>query len=157
MCTTFYFCVYPTASSSPQIQFPLIIMQWVPFKHFTLRPFFPSGNHYSVFSVSTYFFLFDLVFSLVCFVCGFCLFFFILYMSEITWYFSFSDLFHLASNPHCHKWHNFIFLWQINCHTSTTLYKCVCVCVCYIFTHAHVNGHLGCFCILAVLNSVAWT
>ena len=48
----------------------------------------------------------------------------ILYVSEITWYFSFSDLFHLASNPHCHKWHNFIFLWK----STIPLYN-MCVCV----------------------------
>ena len=38
---------------------------------------------------------------------------------------------------------------------------CVCVCVCvdidihHIFIHSSVDGHLGCFCIMAIVNNTA--
>ena len=32
---------------------------------------------------------------------------------------------------------------------------CVCVCVCHIFIHSSVDGHLGCFFVLAIVNSAA--
>ena len=39
-------------------------------------------------------------------------------------------------------------------------YECVCVCVCvcvysHIFLHSSVDGHLGCFCVLAIVKSAA--
>ena len=39
---------------------------------------------------------------------------------------------------------------------SSSVCVCVCVCVCHIFfIHLSVEGHLGCFHILAVVNSAA--
>ena len=38
------------------------------------------------------------------------------------------------------------------------VFQCVCVCVCVyhiFFIHSSFDGHLGCFCILAVVNSAA--
>ena len=32
---------------------------------------------------------------------------------------------------------------------------CVCVCVYHIFIHSSVNGHLVCFCVLAIVNSAS--
>ena len=54
------------------------------------------------------------------------------------------------------KWHFFILLYGL------VILHCVCVCVCvcmYIhhifFIHSSVNGHLGCFHVLAIVNSAA--
>ena len=42
------------------------------------------------------------------------------------------------------------FLWLSN------IPLCVCVCVCHnFFIHSSVNGHLGCFHVLAIVNSAA--
>ena len=54
----------------------------------------------------------------------------------------------LAANKHS-------FLWL-----SSILFACVCVCVCvcvyHIFLiHSSVDGHLGCFCVLAIVNRAA--
>ena len=44
------------------------------------------------------------------------------------------------------------FLWL----SSIPLCVCVCVCAHHIFfIHSSVDGHLGCFCVLAVVNSAA--
>ena len=38
---------------------------------------------------------------------------------------------------------------------------CVCTCICmyihthHVFIHSSVNGHVGCFCILAIVNNAA--
>ena len=39
--------------------------------------------------------------------------------------------------------------------TPYRLWVCVCVCVCDIFIHSSVNGYLGCFHVLAIVNSAA--
>ena len=48
----------------------------------------------------------------------------------------------------------FHYFWRLN---SIPVCVCVCVCVCvyHIFTHLSVNGHLGCFQALPVVNSTA--
>ena len=40
---------------------------------------------------------------------------------------------------------------------SLYIYMCVCVCVCmyHIFIHSSVNGYLGCFHVLAIINNAA--
>ena len=51
---------------------------------------------------------------------------------------------------------NVSFLWL----SSIPVCVCVCVCVCdihvyRIFVHSSANGHLGCFHVLAIVNSAA--
>ena len=63
-------------------------------------------------------------------------------------YLSFSDLHKhstLEIHPCCCTWQNFIFLWL----SSIPLYTH------YIFIHSSVDGHLGCFHVLAIVNSAA--
>ena len=44
--------------------------------------------------------------------------------------------------------------WVVLC--SVRVCVCVCVCVCVIFfIHSSVDGYLGCFCILAIINKAA--
>ena len=42
------------------------------------------------------------------------------------------------------------------CLSSIRVCVCVCVCVCYnVFVHSPVDGHLGCFLVLATVNNAA--
>ena len=78
--------------------------------------------------------------------------------STYKWYYvaiclSLSDLFYLVNlwvHSCCCKFH---FLW------SNSILFCVCVCVYthtpHIFIHSSVDGHLGCFCVPAIVNSAA--
>ena len=43
------------------------------------------------------------------------------------------------------------FLWP----STIPLCVCVCVCVFTFFTHSSVDGHLGCFYVLVIVNSAA--
>ena len=56
----------------------------------------------------------------------------------------------------CCKWHYFILFngWVIfHC---VYIYVCVCVCMFHMFfIQFSVTGHLGCFCVLAIVNSAA--
>ena len=47
------------------------------------------------------------------------------------------------------------FLWLSNIPLCmcVDMHVCVCVCVPHIFIHSSVNGHLGCFHVLAIVNS----
>ena len=54
------------------------------------------------------------------------------------------------------------FLWLSNIPLYVYIYVCVCVCVCVcVYTHhisfiqSSVDGHLGCFHVLAIINSAA--
>ena len=38
---------------------------------------------------------------------------------------------------------------------STLLLTCKIFCACHIFTHSSVDGHLGCFYILGIVNNAA--
>ena len=70
-------------------------------------------------------------------------------MTEIIWYFSFSDLFYLVLyvvHPsmllQMIKFHSFFYGWVI--------LHCICV-----FTHLSINGYLNCFHSLAIVNIAA--
>ena len=48
------------------------------------------------------------------------------------------------------------FLWLSNVPLCACVHVCVCVCIHYIFfIHSSVDGHLGCFHVLAIVNSAA--
>ena len=50
------------------------------------------------------------------------------------------------------------FLWQSNIPLCACACVCVCVCVCVyhiFFIHSSVDGHVGCFHILATVNNTA--
>ena len=52
--------------------------------------------------------------------------------------------------------HSFSWLSNIPLHMYVCVYVCVCVCVCVshiFFIHSSVDGHLGCFHVLAAVNS----
>jgi len=55
------------------------------------------------------------------------------------------------------KWPYFIFLWLNNIPMCVCVCVCVCVCMCvlHLLIQLSVNGHLGCFHILAIINSAA--
>ena len=78
------------------------------------------------------------------------LFFFYLFTCEIIWYLSFSYLLHLAYAlkvcPCCHKWQDFILFFMTKSYPSVYVY-------CIIFIHSSVDGHLGCFSVLATINN----
>ena len=47
------------------------------------------------------------------------------------------------------KFHSFLWL------SSIPLCVCVCVCTTPSFTHSYIDGHLGCFLALAIVNNAA--
>ena len=49
-----------------------------------------------------------------------------------------------------------IFLWLSNMPLCVSVCVCVCLCVYHIFCfHSSINGHLGCFHVLAIANSAS--
>ena len=71
----------------------------------------------------------------------------------VIWYFSFSDFFLLSMTVS--RWHYFVLF---NGLSNILVCVCVCVCVCVyhiFFIHSSMDGHLGCFHVLAAVNSAA--
>ena len=73
-------------------------------------------------------------------------------MNDIIWYLSISDLFHLyiyifQVHPCCCKWHYFILFY------GWVVFHCIYIP--HLLYHSSVNGHLGCFHVLAVVISAA--
>ena len=71
-------------------------------------------------------------------------------MSDSIWYLSFSDLLslhHLQAHLCCCRWHYFVLFFLAEDYSIVSMYN--------IFFHASVNGHWGCFHVLAIVSSAA--
>ena len=55
-------------------------------------------------------------------------------------------------HPCCHKWEDCLIFWWLNNLVFECVCVCVCVCNCFLYIYSQINGHLGCFHVLTIVN-----
>ena len=111
--------------------------------YLSLQPF-PVGNH--KFCVLSLWFCFCFVNKFICII----FFFLDFIICDITWCLSLSDFTqcdNLKVHPCCRTWHCFI-LFMAEWYSIVYMY-------CIFLTLSSVDGHLGCLCVLSIVNSAA--
>ena len=141
---------HATACLPLKVYFLSLLVKSTPFSTFVSPPLIPS----SLLTTTLFFecmFLFDLFIYF-----GFLFVFYIPYMHEIIEYLSSSIWLISLSIMSSRSIHVITNGKMFHLFYGWVVFQCVCVCLSHIFfIHSSMDGPLGCFCILAIVNNAA--